>query len=75
MEYLNVNEVAVYLRRSKSSIYKLVMNKQIPHYKPLGTLLFSQKEIDEWVSTQRVYTNVEWQIKSTSLLKPRSRSE
>lgn len=75
MEYLNVGEVANYLRRSKSSIYKLVMNKQIPHYKTTGTLLFSKPEIDDWVISHKVCTQDEWQRNGTSVLKPRNRSE
>lgn len=49
MKFLNTEEAARYLRRSKSSLYKLVMNKQIPHIKATGSLLFNQEEIDHWL--------------------------
>lgn len=75
MKYLSVQEVALYLRRSKSSLYKLVMNKRIPHYKIEGSLLFIQDEIDEWVTAKRVRSEIDTNYKCRNILKPRIRSE
>jgi excisionase family DNA binding protein len=75
MEYLNVGDVAKYLRRSKSSIYKLVMLRQIPYYKISGALLFKKVEIDQWVDSKRILNLEEQQYCARPVLKPRSRSE
>jgi len=49
--YLNVDELASYLRLSKSTIYKKVMNREIPFIKATGSLLFSRTSIDNWLES------------------------
>jgi excisionase family DNA binding protein len=48
-KFLDVQILSDYIHLSKSSIYKMVSNKAIPHIK-LGTrTLFERHQIDNWV--------------------------
>lgn len=47
--FMNVPMVSDYLKLSKSSIYKMVSNKTIPHRKIGTRTLFVTEEIDNWV--------------------------
>lgn len=54
-EVLTSEEVAKYMGISKSYLYKLTMNRQIPHYKPTGKLCyFNRHELEEWLQRNRV---------------------
>lgn len=56
-EVLTSEEVAKYMGISKSYLYKLTMNRQIPHYKPTGKLCyFNRHELEEWLQRNRVST-------------------
>jgi len=58
--FLTVNELADYIGCKKSYIYKLTHNREIPHYKPSGKLIyFNREEIDEWVQSERIATKDE----------------
>jgi excisionase family DNA binding protein len=74
MELINVTELARYIRLSKSSVYKLVMNKKIPHLKVTGTLLFDRAEIDTWLKSHRAFTVEDARNNSANILRPRNRS-
>lgn len=52
MERFTVKEVAEYLGVSVDSIYKMVREKQIPHFRVRRTILFSKKAIDDWIKQQ-----------------------
>ena len=59
-EVLTADEVSQYTGLSKSYIYKLTMNRQIPHYKPTGKIVFfNRREIEEWLLSNRVKTESE----------------
>lgn len=55
-EVLTSDETARYLGISKSYLYKLTMDKKIPHYKsPTGKMcFFNRKEIEAWMQTNPV---------------------
>lgn len=54
-EFLTIDELAVYLQLSKSSIYKLTSKKEIPFYIPGGKkLYFKKSEVDNWITQSRV---------------------
>ena len=56
-EVLTSEEAARYLGISKSYLYKLTMNQQIPHYKPMGKMCyFNRVELESWLQTNRVAT-------------------
>lgn len=52
MERFTTKEVAEYLGVSVDSIYKMVREKEIPHFRVRRTILFSKKAIDSWVEQQ-----------------------
>lgn len=49
-DILNMKEVCQYLDISKSLLYKLTCNGEIPHFKPRGkTIFFEKKELLQWI--------------------------
>ena len=59
-EVLTVDEVNRYTGISKSYLYKLTMNREIPHYKPTGKLVFfNRREVEQWLQNNRVKTESE----------------
>jgi len=48
------SEAASMLRLSKASIYRLVETRRLPFYRVSGSLRFSKKDLDEYVSQGRV---------------------
>lgn len=59
-EVLTSNEAAHYMGVSKSYLYKLTMNRQIPYYKPTGKMCyFNRAEIEDWLQSNRVSTSKE----------------
>ncbi|MBR6541010.1 MAG: helix-turn-helix domain-containing protein [Bacteroidales bacterium] len=54
-EVLTSDETAKYMGVSKSYLYKLTMNKIIPHYKPTGKVVyFNRLEVEQWLQSNRV---------------------
>lgn len=54
-EFWNVDDVAKFLRMSKSHIYTLTSNKNIPHIKLLNKkVLFEKPEIIKWLNSKKV---------------------
>ena len=59
-EILTLDEAALYLNQSKSSIYKLTSKKEIPHYSPGGKkIYFRRSEMDEWIFNSRIISSDE----------------
>lgn len=59
-EFLTVEELCQYTGLKKSCIYKLTMNRTIPHYKPTGrTCFFKRTEVEAWMTENRVATSEE----------------
>lgn len=52
MERFTVKEAAEYLGVSVDSIYKMVREKEIPHFRIRRTILLSKKAVDEWIEEQ-----------------------
>ena len=43
-------DACMYIGVSESMLYKLTANKEIPHYKPRGKMIyFAKEELDEWL--------------------------
>ena len=52
-EVLTSRETAAYLGISLGYLYKLTMEKKIPHYKPEGKILyFNRTEVEAWMRQQ-----------------------
>ena len=59
-EILTSEEAAKYLGISRSYLYKLTMERRIPHFKPMGKLCyFNRQELEQWLQTNRVATTVD----------------
>lgn len=57
---LTFEQARQYLGTSKSHLYKLTSQKQIPHYKPEGKkLYFARAELEQWMLRNRVKTEEE----------------
>jgi len=52
--YLDMAEAAIYLKCSKSFLYKAVCLKKIPHIKMGARTLFNPAALDEWLDSRRV---------------------
>ena len=48
-EWLDLDELAAYLKTPKSSLYKLVQAKKIPGHKVGRSWRFDRDEVDTWV--------------------------
>ena len=56
-EVLTSDEAAQYMGISKSYLYKLTMRQQIPHFKPMGKMVyFNRLELESWLQSNRVAT-------------------
>lgn len=55
--YMDVRMVSEYLRVARSTIYKWVEEKYIPHKKLGKRVLFIKEHIDEWVLNNGVIVN------------------
>lgn len=51
--FLNVKGVSEYLTLKASSIYSLVEEKKIPHYRIGKQIRFKKSDIDEWMEQQK----------------------
>lgn len=64
-EVLTSDEAAKYMGISKSYLYKLTMRQQIPHYKPMGKMVyFDRLELEKWLRLNRVSTTDEIEQKA-----------
>lgn len=54
---LTIQGVCEYTKLSKSTIYKRIMENQIPYHKIGSRTLFMRDEIDEWVRNDGVMTD------------------
>lgn len=68
-EVLTSDEAARYMGVSKSYLYKLTMNQQIPHYKPMGKMCyFNRQELEQWLQNNRVATADEIEQRAANYL-------
>jgi excisionase family DNA binding protein len=68
--YLSLEETAIYLGLSKSTLYKLTSQRVIPFFTPTGRkILFSKDDLDNWVSSNRKATILELQNEPISSTK------
>lgn len=64
-EFLTVDETAAYLGLSKSRVYKLAENKEVPTYKPNGkNLFFAREELNDWIRRGKVHSMAEIEAKA-----------
>ena len=57
---LTFNETANYMGISKSCLYKMTMNRTIPHYKPNGKMIyFELEEVEAYLLSVRIKPQTE----------------
>ena len=57
---LTVDEAAKYMGISKSTLYKMMMRREIPYSKPNGKVcFFNRQELEAWLMSNRVATSDE----------------
>ncbi|AOB38498.1 helix-turn-helix domain-containing protein [Bordetella parapertussis] len=49
---LTLDEVAVYLKAGKKTVYRLAQRGEIPEFKLGGTWRFRRSELDRWIAAQ-----------------------
>ncbi|NVO21561.1 MAG: helix-turn-helix domain-containing protein [Bacteroidetes bacterium] len=72
-QWLNLAEVCEYMpnKPAKSTIYALVRKRRIPFHKPDKNLIFSKREIDEYIKSGRRKTLTENRAEAYLSLKKR----
>ena len=59
-EVLTVDEAARYMGIAKSTLYKMMMRREIPYSKPNGKVcFFDRQELEAWLMSNRVATSDE----------------
>ena len=54
-EILSLNEAAMFLKASKSFLYKMTSQKLVPHYIPSGKkIYFRQSDLEDWLLKNRI---------------------
>ncbi|MEZ4801513.1 MAG: helix-turn-helix domain-containing protein [Gelidibacter sp.] len=54
-EILTIEEASEFLGLSKSRLYKMTSNKEIPHYKPGGKITYlNRQELEQWILNSRI---------------------
>ncbi len=54
-EILTIDEAAEFLGLSKSRLYKMTSNKEIPYYKPGGKVTYlNRQDLEQWILNSRI---------------------
>lgn len=51
-EILTIDEVALYLKAGKRTVYRLAASGQLPAFKLGGTWRFRRAELDRWIASR-----------------------
>lgn len=70
-EVLTSEETARYMGISRSYLYKLTMRQEIPHFKPMGKIVyFNRTEVEQWLQSNRVGPEVSDWKKNNAEFRP-----
>jgi len=59
-EILSIEDASIFLGVSKSYLYKLTSQREIPHFKPLNKIIyFKRSELIDWIEKGKIPTNEE----------------
>ncbi len=72
-EIMNIEQVSMFLHVSKATIYKWVMDREIPVSKKGKRLYFIRSELMEWVKTGKRKTNIEIDQEATNYIMRKKR--
>lgn len=51
--WMDAEETATYMHRSRDQVYKLVQHGKLPAYKPDGKLLFRTSDVDKYLTRRK----------------------
>jgi excisionase family DNA binding protein len=75
-EVFSLQEACIYLCISQSYMYKLTSTRKIPHYSPLGKLIYFKKaELDEWIFASKRGTRANLNETAASFVKTKRASK
>jgi excisionase family DNA binding protein len=72
-KFLNIDEAAKFLSTSKATLYRKVMDREIPVMKQMGRLYFSSKELREFILAGRKKTREEIEREAATYLATKGR--
>jgi excisionase family DNA binding protein len=52
-EIMTIKEIAVYLKVTDKTIYRLLTSNKLPAFKVGGSWRFQKDKIDQWISSQQ----------------------
>lgn len=61
-KYISVIDLTHFLSMSKSKIYDMVNDGQIPYYRICGTIRFNIEEIEQWINNSCYIENEELKL-------------
>jgi excisionase family DNA binding protein len=68
-KYFSLEEAAHFLKLSKSFLYKLTMNRVIPHYKPNGKkIYFDVNDLEKFITKNRIISEDALKTKAANYL-------
>lgn len=69
-EVLSASEAATYMNVSLSHLYKLTAERKVPHFKPMGKMVyFNRLELEQWLQKNRVATDEELEQQAQKMAK------
>ena len=57
-EILTIDEVAIYLKASKRTVYRLAADGRLPAFKLGGTWRFRRGDLDQWIASRVGKTSI-----------------
>jgi excisionase family DNA binding protein len=72
-EIMTLIQVAEYMSISKSTLYGLTAQREIPHFKRGKKIYFKKSELDQWITSNRVKTRKEIEMEVDDYLIKRRR--
>lgn len=67
--FLNIKDVADYLKVRRSTIYNFVEQKSIPHYRLGRQIRFRKEDIDRWMAGQKQEV-IDTKVEANKIFKP-----
>ncbi|SDH32567.1 transcriptional regulator, AlpA family [Flavobacterium omnivorum] len=58
-DFMNIEQVASFVGLSKATVYGLILQRKIPHFKVGKRLYFKKSEIVNWIISSKVKTEQE----------------
>lgn len=55
-DWITIEQAAQLLNYTKKTVYKKIACKEIPHYQTGNNILFSERELNDWIKKHRVAT-------------------